>query len=299
VWTSDVQPEQAVADADAALYEAKRAGRDRVMPFRPVDTGSPPEIPFSMRTVVQPIVRMRDLTVVAYEALSRFDPATDVEAVFVQAHQEGYGDLLESTAIQTALRFPGRTGELELFVNVSERAMRSAHFWKTMPARLDGVMVELHETRDGLADTNVSRMLDRFRDRGARVCLDDLVASAEDLDRIVSLRPDMVKIDRSLISRCDADPGKVGEIERLLRFAEAHGVGTCAEGVETVAELVTLRSLGVPFVQGYLLGRPEPHWIEPLLPSLRVGALPAAPGPPAPEGAGTVTRESVSSISAT
>ena len=107
----------------------------------------------------------------------------------------------------------------------------------------------------------------------------------------------MVKIDRSLITDCDVRPDKVSEIERLLRFAQAHGVGTCAEGVETVAELVTLRSLGVPFVQGYLLGRPEPHWIEPLLPSLRVGALPPtiSPAPPEPPA---VERESVSWTSA-
>jgi diguanylate cyclase (GGDEF)-like protein len=274
LWTPDADPEQTVADADTALYEAKRGGRDRVLAFRATAPKAAPQIPFSMRTVVQPIVRMRDLSVIAYEALSRFDPATDVEAVFAQAHEQGYGDLLESSAILSALRFPGRSANIELFVNVSERGMRSPHFWKTMPPRLDGVVVELHETRTGLDDTAVSRMLDRFRDRGARICLDDLVATPEDLERIVSLRPDVVKIDRSLVAGCDSRPEQVRDIARLVGFASAHGVEVCAEGVETEAELLTVRSMGVPYVQGYLLGRPASHWVEPLEPALRLADLP-------------------------
>ena len=274
LWTPEADPEQTVADADTALYEAKRGGRDRVLTFRAPAPKAAPEIPFSMRTVVQPIVRMRDLSVVAYEALSRFDPATDVEAVFAQAHEQGYGDLLESSAILSALRFPGRAANIELFVNVSERGMRSPHFWKAMPPRLDGVVVELHETRTGLDDTAVSRMLDRFRDRGARICLDDLVSTPEDLERIVSLRPDVVKIDRSLVAGCDSRPEQVRDIARLVGFASAHSVEVCAEGVETEAELLTLRAMGVPYVQGYLLGRPESHWVEPLEPALRLADLP-------------------------
>jgi EAL domain-containing protein (putative c-di-GMP-specific phosphodiesterase class I) len=245
-----------------------------VLTFRAPAPRAAPDIPFSMRTVVQPIVRMRDLSVVAYEALSRFDPATDVEAVFAQAHEQGYGDLLESSAILSALRFPGRASNIELFVNVSERGMRSPHFWKTVPPRLDGVVVELHETRTGLDDTAVSRMLDRFRDRGAGICLDDLVATPEDLERIVSLRPDVVKIDRSLVAGCDQRPDQVRDIARLVGFASAHAVDVCAEGVETQAELLTLRSMGVQYVQGYLLGRPESHWVEPLEPALRLADLP-------------------------
>jgi diguanylate cyclase (GGDEF)-like protein len=277
LWVEGSDPEQTVADADVALYQAKRQGRDRVLPFRSQTPRAQPYVPYALRSVVQPIVRMSDLSIVAYEALSRFDPSTDVEAVFAQAHEQGYGDVLESSAILSGLRFPDRPPSVELFVNVSERAMASPHFWQTMPARMDGVVVELHEGRHGLDDTTISRMLDRFRDRGARVCLDDLVASQEDLDRIVSLRPDLVKIDRSLVAGCDTQPGQVALIERLTAFARGYGVRVCAEGVETVEELLTLRSLGIPLVQGYLLGRPESHWAEPLQPSFPVGVLPDLP----------------------
>jgi diguanylate cyclase (GGDEF)-like protein len=278
-WVQGSDPAQSVADADAALYRAKRNGRDQVLPFQPPTPRSLSDMPYALSTVVQPIVRLRDMTVVSYEVLSRFHPLTDVEQVFRQAYGSGYGDVLESSAILSGLRFPGRPDGIELFVNVSERALVSPHFWAMMPARLDGVVMELHESRHGLDDATVAGMLDRFRERGARICLDDLVASSEDLQRIESLRPDVVKVDRSLVAGCDTRPQQAERIAALLAVSGRHGVTVCAEGVETVGELATLRDLGVPYVQGYLLGRPEPHWVEPLQPALRVGLPPMPSGP--------------------
>jgi diguanylate cyclase (GGDEF)-like protein len=282
LWTGTGEPEQTVADADIALYDAKRQGRSRVLPFRPPGPKDEPGLSNALRTVVQPIVRLADLAVVAYEALSRFDPATDVEAVFRAAHEDGYGDLLEGSAILSALRLPERPAGVDLFVNVSERAMRSTHFWQAMPPRLDGVVVELLEHRSGLDDASVNRLLDRFRDRGARICLDDLLGSQDDLDRIVSLRPDLVKLDRSLVAGCPARPEQRDLLARLLDFARGYGVAVCAEGVETPEELSALCDLGVPLVQGFLLGRPEGRWVEPLQPALRLGALTGASAPVSP-----------------
>ena len=268
-WVPGVDPEQAVADADTALYEAKRLGRDRVVAFA-APRRDHSELPYALRTVLQPIVRSGDLSVTAYEALSRFDPATEVEAIFEQAHADGYGDLLEGSAILSALRFPDRPAGVEVFVNVSELVLRSAAFWQVLPQDLIGVVVELHERRHGLDDATVLRMLDRFRERGARICLDDVVATDPDLERVAALHPDVVKIDRSVVAGCDADPVRVQQLRRLLACAREQHAEVCAEGVETLEELQVLRDLEVPLVQGYLLGRPEDHWVEPLQPALRV-----------------------------
>src|SRR3954454_19706506 len=275
VWVEGTDPERAVADADAALYQAKRQGRDRVVAFQPpADPAGTPKAAYGLRTLVQPVVRVADLVVVGYEALTRFDPSTDAPAVFAQAHQDGYGDVLEGSAILGALRVPARPDDIRLFLNVSGKAMRSPQFWRTLPERLDGVMMELHEDRGRPRDPALPELLDRFRERGARVCLDGLVPSEDDLERIVSLRPDMVKVDRSLVRGCNADPERAADTARLVSFAQAYGVAVGAVGVETTDELLTLRSMGGPYVQGHLLGRPEPHWVEPLQPTLRVGALP-------------------------
>ncbi|MBA2464668.1 MAG: GGDEF and EAL domain-containing protein [Nocardioidaceae bacterium] len=262
-WVHGTDPEVAIAEADAALNLAKRSGRNRVLAADP-GNGSLPAPLLALRPVVQPIVRSDDLDIVAYEALSRFPHTDDVPAVFAHAHEQGYGDLLEATAIRRALAIPGRPAGVDLFVNVSERAMRSQRFWDAVPHDLTGIVVELHEDRDGLDDLTVLGYLNRFRAKGARIGLDDLGVRATDLARIVSLRPEVVKIDRSLVAGCDLNRGRDAVIRMLVEFASAHGGEVCVEGVETPGELAVVRAAGSTYVQGYLFGRPEPDWVGPV-----------------------------------
>ncbi len=261
LWEPGTDPAEAIAQADAALYRAKRSGRNQVLAATEVDAGTLPAPLRSLRTVVQPIVRADDLAVVGYEALSRFDHEADVERVFAEAHEHGFGDLLEITALQRALDLAGRPGGVEVFVNVSERAMRSRRFWESLPVDLTGVVVELHEVRDGLDDRTVGLYLDRFRAGGARVGLDDLGVHTTDLDRILVLNPDIVKVDRSLVTGCDVNEGQAAVVRMLVDFALEHGAEVCVEGVETPGELEVVRAAGVTYVQGYLVGRPQPEWL--------------------------------------
>ena len=97
------------------MYEAKRRGRNRVVPYRESEGRfSPSQVPHDLRAVVQPIVRSSDLEVVAYEGLSRLDDVIDVEEVFQQAHKDCYGDLMESRALLNVLVIPGRPMGVDL-----------------------------------------------------------------------------------------------------------------------------------------------------------------------------------------
>jgi diguanylate cyclase (GGDEF)-like protein len=262
LWEHGTDPSEAIAQADAALYRAKRSGRNQVLAAEEIDAGTLPMPLRSLLTVVQPIVRADDLAVVGYEALSRFAHNADVPQVFAEAHQNGYGDLLEVTALQRALDLAGRPGGMEVFVNVSERAMRSRRFWESLPVDLTGVVVELHEERDGLEDRTVALYLDRFRACGARIGLDDLGARPGDLDRILALRPDIVKVDRSLVTGCDLNQGQAAMVRMLVDFALLHGAEVCVEGVETPGELALVQAIGATYVQGFLIGRPEAQWLS-------------------------------------
>ena len=261
LWEHGTDPAEAIAQADAALYRAKRSGRNQVLAAEETDAGTLPMPLRKLKAVVQPIVRADDLAVVGYEALSRFSHNSDVQQVFTEAHDHGYGDLLEITALQRALDLTGRPGGMEMFVNVSERAMRSRRFWDALPVDLTGVVVELHEERDGLDDRTVDLYLDRFRACGARIGLDDLGARPGELDRILALRPDVVKVDRGLVAGCDQNEGQAAMLRMLVEFALKHGAEVCVEGVETPGELATVRAAGATYVQGYLVGRPQPEWM--------------------------------------
>src|SRR5205823_2336016 len=76
--------------------------------------------------------------------------------------------------------------------------------------------------------------------------------------QLVRVRPDVIKLDRSLVTGVDADPVKAAVIEAFVHFAQHTNALICAEGIETDAELLTLSALGAGAGQGYLLGRPTP-----------------------------------------
>ncbi len=259
-WAPGTDPADAMSKADAALYRAKRAGRNRVIAADGTELAPLPGPLKYVRTVVQPIVNAEDLEVVGYEALTRFAHDDDVQAVFTEAHESGFGDLLEVTAIQRALAAPGRPSGVDLYVNVSERAMRSRRFWDELPFDLHGVVIELHENRDGLDDETLVGYLDRFRARGARIGLDDLGVRGTDLARIANLCPDIVKLDRSRVEGCDQRPAQLALLKELVDFSLDFGVAVCVEGVETEGELAAVRETGATLVQGFLLGRPQVEW---------------------------------------
>lgn len=256
MWSPGMPPEAAMAEADDALYRAKDAGRNRVYAAEQPQPDEAETVLGNLEVLLQPIVRADDLTVVGYEALSRFPHTDDVEAAFAHAHEVGYGDRLEAAAVRRALALTGRLPGTALYVNVSEAAMRSELFWAELPADLSDVVVELHEARHGLDDDALGEYLDRFRRRGAEIGLDDVGNRPSDLPRIVTMRPDVVKIDRALVRGAHLRPGSAEVIRVITEFAAERGATVVVEGVETESELGVVRASGATLVQGNFLGRP-------------------------------------------
>jgi EAL domain-containing protein (putative c-di-GMP-specific phosphodiesterase class I) len=135
---------------------------------------------------------------------------------------------------------------------------------------LDRVVVEITE-HSSIADYKPVRAArEQLRERGVRVAVDDAGSGYASLRHVLELAPDLIKIDRSLISGVDADPVRGSMVAAVLMFALQSGASVVAEGVETVAELDVLRELGVEHAQGYLIARPssDPHdwarWRAPL-----------------------------------
>jgi EAL domain-containing protein (putative c-di-GMP-specific phosphodiesterase class I) len=95
-----------------------------------------------------------------------------------------------------------------------------------------------------------------LRNAGVRVAVDDTGAGYASLSHVLQLRPDVIKIDRSLITELATDAARRSLVTSLVLLALDLGAVVTGEGVETFAELETLAVLGVDHGQGYLLSRP-------------------------------------------
>ncbi|MDD0843910.1 EAL domain-containing protein [Pseudomonas sp. Gutcm_11s] len=100
-------------------------------------------------------------------------------------------------------------------------------------------------------------VVERYREAGARIAIDDFGAGYSQLDRVLALQPDILKLDMRLFQEA-ARGGPSGEVVRALaQMAEKTGCWIIAEGVETEAELDFALECGARYVQGYLFARPE------------------------------------------
>jgi GAF domain-containing protein len=123
-------------------------------------------------------------------------------------------------------------------------------------------VIELTEDEVFSTGIPLDAKLSALRDRGARIAVDDAGAGYAGLQQVVRVAPEILKIDRSLITGIDVDASKMALLEALARFASTTGAAVCGEGIETLAELRMLARADSTYAQGYALGRPGPAWPE-------------------------------------
>jgi diguanylate cyclase (GGDEF)-like protein len=263
---------------DSALYASKRSGRDAVSTAgmatgateHAIRTGQA----LTPRPVFQPIVDLGTGRIVAVEALSRFDTSDlPPDEVFARAWLRGHGPELEAEAIHAALQARGQFGDLKIHVNVSARGLVTAQVREALPADLHSVVLEITEQDISSDSMGTARMLDEFRRRGATLAIDDFGVGFSNLRRMIGLRPEIIKLDRSLIKGIEHSAGIRAIIAAVAHQARLSGCVVCAEGVESQAELHTLLGLGVPQGQGYLFSRGVPAAEAVRLMSLSTGLI--------------------------
>lgn len=261
--------------ADGALYWAKRSGRNQVRVYDPhhVSTASTAqrraeivavlEDPDGIRPVFQPLLDLHTGVVAGYEALARFPnsgSARTPDLWVAEAHRCGLGPDLEAQAVRAAFSIE-RPDEAFLSVNLSPSVAGSRQVLDALPEDLTGVVLELteHEALSGEGDGLDATLAD-LRARGARIAVDDAGAGYAGLQHVMRLRPDIVKLDRALVTGVAGDPARAALIECFVTFARRTNAQVCAEGIENAEDLRTLAALGVDYAQGYLLARPAAPW---------------------------------------
>jgi diguanylate cyclase (GGDEF)-like protein/PAS domain S-box-containing protein len=218
----------------------------------------------AFRPVFQPIVDLATGEHAGYEALTRFSSGTAPDLVFADARTAGLEAELElatlAAAISAAATLPQGAW---LSLNVSPSLVKADEGLGELLRRSNHPVVLEVTEHVAIPDYAALRAaIGRLRPE-VRVAVDDAGAGIANFSHIVELRPAFVKLDIGLVRGVDTDLTRQALMVGLLRFASESASQTIAEGVETEEELATLRKLGVPLVQGYLVGRPAPaaEWV--------------------------------------
>jgi len=224
-------------------------------------------------TRFQPILSFKRKQIIGFEALSRgINPhdGTLINPGVLIDEAEKYGLILELDRLfrRKALEnFSGyysknRNGVLSLNIDSSaiEEGMGSKNLLKAVEkSKIDpsSVIIEILEAEvDDLA--TLERFVDEYRSIGFMIALDDFGAGFSNWDRIVRLRPDLIKLDRSITNGIDSDFYRQEVARSIIKLSHNTGSIVIAEGVETEGEALKVLELNADMLQGFLLGEPSP-----------------------------------------
>jgi len=278
-------------EAEAALQEAKRRRSQDPVRYSEVSGQADiltPQKAHSVRLMVehgaldaalQPIWGLEGSDLVGFEGLARphsvYELAGPAEA-FDVAEQIGRIADLDRLCVRRILEHAADLpGDARLFVNVHPASLEDEgngadwlldllHRARVAP---DRVVIEVTE-RSGARAAAVARSVERLREAGLRVALDDVGAGNSGLEMLHSVAVDYVKIDRSVVVRALTEVNARAVLAAIIAFAHESGTFVIAEGIEDDAMLEFVRGLevhasgGIRGAQGYGLGRPAPTVAE-------------------------------------
>ncbi|QNN53110.1 diguanylate cyclase domain-containing protein [Nocardioides mesophilus] len=219
----------------------------------------------AVRSVYQPIVELDTGRVAAYEALARGPegPLAGPADLFEAARHGGMLARLDEACRAAAFRGAvqhGLVAPLTLFVNVEPEVLDRApledllELAENAPGHLR-VVLEITERALATRPAELLRTVERVRQLGWGVALDDVGADPASLAFMSLLRPDVVKLDLSLVQQ--RPTAGIAEIMNAVNaYAQRAGALVLAEGIETEHHLMMALALGATLGQGWLFGRP-------------------------------------------
>ena len=277
-------PRELLANADAALLDAKRQGRGRHVLFgaelagrvtrrtRLADALRHAIAGRQLVAALQPQQRLVDGGVMGFEALARWRHGAEwvPPAEFVRlAEDVGLAQSLGTQVMEAAMT--GFSAMLaaglepgHLAVNVTTAQLLADDFVETVRRSLarhalPASRLEIEVTETVLLDRSIARIghtLEALRAMGCTLAMDDFGTGYASLSHLTAFPVDRIKIDRSFTSAIDSD-GDRGLIARtLIGLGRGLGLEVIAEGVETESQRSFLVAHGCTAIQGYLFARP-------------------------------------------
>lgn len=231
----------------------------------------------ALTPLFQPIVDLDDGEIIGYEGLIRGPSDSPLHAptvLFQAARRNGRVAELETLChrkhIESFARLDLRG---KLFLNMSPDVMIDVQGdgypvdWEVDDA--GWIVVELSEAIGTSSYQRLREAAAWYRQHGLKLAIDDLGEGFSSLRLWSEMRPEYVKIDKYFIQGIDADPIKRQFVRSMAELAVQAGAAIVAEGIETEGELRVVRSLGISYGQGYLLGRPAATPLRALAPGVQ------------------------------
>lgn len=278
------EPEDLIRHAQFAVKRAKKSGRTEVYHIRAFDIAREQ---FSIETELRHAIENGDMTlafqpicnlgtgqITSFEALARW---TNEEGVALSpnefipvAEESGLIIPLGRWAMEEAARTlaawdvaAGGDCGVKVAVNLSAIQLQRDRIPDMVQAALEkhavsGTRLTLELTESAIVSDpdRISRTMMALKDLGATLAMDDFGTGYSNLAYLQKLPIDLLKIDRSFVSGMLADRDKIAIVRAVLSLAQALGMQTTAEGIETNELAQTLAALGCTYGQGYLFARP-------------------------------------------
>ncbi|MET3105643.1 diguanylate cyclase (GGDEF)-like protein [Oxalobacteraceae bacterium GrIS 2.11] len=216
----------------------------------------------------QTVVNLQDAKIYGYEGLIRGPSDSPIHSpihLFNCAREHGM--LLETERLCRDVLGEqffklGLSGKL--FINVSPHLItgtideieRVANAVATAGLAPSNIVIELTESSPSIDYVGLRAALQRYRDLGYQVAIDDLGEGFSNMRMWSEIRPDFIKIDMHFIQGINLDPLKQQFVRSIKEIAEKSGAAVIAEGIETHSELAFVAKAGIEYGQGYFIARP-------------------------------------------
>ncbi|MFD1706129.1 EAL domain-containing protein [Siminovitchia sediminis] len=229
----------------------------------------------SLDTYFQPIIHLKNGETIGYEVFNRPEqsklfPNTEIFYDFVgQTDQAFIFDYFcRNISIQRfVIRAPQEKVEsgVLLFINIHPHVLLDSNYHSGETLSLlqefgldpKNVVLELTEKSAVTDFVQFEKVLSNYRAQGYRIAVDDVGSGYNSLKTLVYLKPEFIKLDRSLIQYIDQNVEQQELVSLIMGFAEKTGTRIIAEGVERAEELEYIRNQGADYAQGYAIGRPK------------------------------------------
>ncbi|WP_370660315.1 EAL domain-containing protein [Peteryoungia algae] len=272
-----------LADAELAMFRAKRAGGNRVEPFRPAfRTFSTDRLQLEtdlrraierkeLSMAYQPIVKLTNGEIAGFEALMRWDhpkrgtisPTEFIPIAEMSDLIEPLGMFALERAATDLMDWERLTGELPIFVsvNLSSAQLISSEIYNDVRALLvktqcDPKRIKLELTESVVMENpeQARLMLEKLKDTGISLALDDFGTGYSSLAYLTRFPFDTIKLDKALV--CDQSDKRSVLLRSVVSMARGLDMQVVAEGIQTDQDAADLAMMGCDFGQSYLFGPP-------------------------------------------